>query len=235
MRRLPADAAVRQCLGARIRQLRLQQGLTQDDLAGQLDMALKALQRLESGQHNPTLDTMAHVARGLRVSVGALLSDAAETHALAPLLAKGWRPAGQGQQRRAIAVMDIHAVAGLVPLHAEGQVATRLQPPKGAGWEQEGLFIARVSGDSMTPAIPDGAWCLFRQPAEQPWVGRTLLVHLPDTGGWLLKRVAAVEAPESGGWRVRLTSRNPAYSALELAIDDPSELVVAGEWLAVLA
>lgn len=86
----------------------------------------------------------------------------------------------------------------------------------------------------MAPLVPDSSWCLFRQPAEQPWVGRNLLVCLPDEGGWLLKRIAAVEAPESGGWVVRLTSRNPAYTPREVTFADVSEFIAAGELVEVL-
>ncbi len=97
-----------------------------------------------------------------------------------------------------------------------------------------GLFLIQVRGDSMQPQISDGAWCLMRQPPEQPFIGRTLLIYLAETGGWLLKRVAAMEAPDSGGWLVRLTSRNSAYAPIELAVADPSDLIIAGELLEVV-
>lgn len=52
----------------------------------------------------------------------------------------------------------------------------------------EGLFVARVTGESMNRRIPNGAYCVFRHPVEGSRDGRVLLVEQesisdPDHGG----------------------------------------------------
>ena len=44
----------------------------------------------------------------------------------------------------------------------------------------KGMFVAQVVGKSMEPAIPDGAWCLFRAPVGGTRQGKTVLVQLRD-------------------------------------------------------
>ena len=44
----------------------------------------------------------------------------------------------------------------------------------------KGVFVAQVVGGSMEPAIPDGAWCLFRAPVAGTRQGKTVLVQLRD-------------------------------------------------------
>ena len=43
-----------------------------------------------------------------------------------------------------------------------------------------GMFVARVVGRSMEPAIPDGAWCLFAAPVTGTRQGRIVLAALRD-------------------------------------------------------
>ena len=43
-----------------------------------------------------------------------------------------------------------------------------------------GMFVAQVVGRFMEPAIPDGAWCLFRAPVEGTRQVKTVLVQLRD-------------------------------------------------------
>lgn len=237
MKHLPPDHALRLRLATRLKFLRQERALTQEQLALRLEMQLKAVQRLESGTHNPTIDTLGRIAQGLGVDVSALLdkSDQSSAGVLAGLTRAGWRVRQvRGRPSKAIPVVDVLAAAGRDPLMREGTVIAEALPPRDRQLRADGLFLVQVCGDSMQPQIRDGAWCLMRHPAEQPWVGRTILVCLPNSGGWLLKRVAAVEAPESGGWRVRLTARNPECAAVDLMLADASELVVAGELLEVV-
>jgi transcriptional regulator with XRE-family HTH domain len=59
--------------GRIIRQLREDRRLTQADLAKQADVARITLLRIEGGSQDPTLSTLARLARALRVSVRDLL------------------------------------------------------------------------------------------------------------------------------------------------------------------
>ena len=41
---------------------------------------------------------------------------------------------------------------------------------------EKGMFVAKVSGNSMEPLIPDGAYCLFRQPRAGTRQNKVVLV-----------------------------------------------------------
>jgi transcriptional regulator with XRE-family HTH domain len=53
-------------LGRRIKELRKQACLTQEELAGRVDIAPRHLSRLERGVHYPSLDTLEMIALTLR-------------------------------------------------------------------------------------------------------------------------------------------------------------------------
>ena len=42
------------------------------------------------------------------------------------------------------------------------------------------MFVARITGRSMEPVIPDGAYGLFRSPVQGTRQGKTVLVQLRD-------------------------------------------------------
>ncbi len=60
-------------LGIRIAQLRFERGMSQRKFALVLELDRVTLNRIEAGKANPTLDTLARIARGLDVSVEELL------------------------------------------------------------------------------------------------------------------------------------------------------------------
>jgi transcriptional regulator with XRE-family HTH domain len=64
--------------GRRLRELREQEGLTQDRLAKRSGLHASAIARLERGQHEPLLSTILSLARGLHVSPGDLLDKLAD-------------------------------------------------------------------------------------------------------------------------------------------------------------
>lgn len=61
----------------RIAELRRLAGLTQEGLARKANMSVSTIQKLESGQFRPRLDTALQIARALRVSVDDLFGEAA--------------------------------------------------------------------------------------------------------------------------------------------------------------
>ncbi|MCU0655056.1 MAG: helix-turn-helix domain-containing protein [Polyangiaceae bacterium] len=100
-----------------------------------------------------------------------------------------------------------------------------------------GAFVARVTGKSMEPSIPDGALALFRRPGPGNRNGRTLLIQIreattPEDGGaYLLKVFERVR--ENGQDQIRLRSRNPAVAPL-LFPAEREELQVIAEFVKVL-
>ena len=114
---------------------------------------------------------------------------------------------------------------------------------------QNGMFVARISGRSMEPRIPDGSWCLFRQAPGGSRDKRLLLVQhasVSEAGfpvGFTLKRYTSerVEDPETGEMRhqrIVLQPLNAEYPAIELAEEDGDEgigaLRVIGEFVCVV-
>jgi transcriptional regulator with XRE-family HTH domain len=61
--------------GARMRKLRDEQGISQDELSRVTDVHPTAIGRMERGAREPRLTTILRIARGLEVSPGDLLDD----------------------------------------------------------------------------------------------------------------------------------------------------------------
>jgi len=106
-----------------------------------------------------------------------------------------------------------------------------------------GMFVAQVVGKSMEPAIPDGAWCLFRAPVEGTRQGKTVLVQLrdatdPETGQrYTVKRYTSEKAEKDDSWRhekITLEPVNPGFDPIVLTAEDHGELQVIAEFIEVL-
>lgn len=110
---------------------------------------------------------------------------------------------------------------------------------------QPGLFVARVTGDSMNRRIPDGAWCLFRLGAAGSRKGKVVVFGLrddidPETGAsFTVKFYDSEQAADDGSWkhtRVRLIpdSTNPAHQVMELDESQEGAAWVVAEFVSVL-
>ena len=107
-----------------------------------------------------------------------------------------------------------------------------------------GMFVARIAGRSMEPAIPDGAYGLFRAPVRGTRQGKTVLVRLrdatdPETGArYTVKRYESEKAADGGSWRhARITLRpnNPEFEPIVLTGADEGEIAVVAELVEVVA
>ena len=135
--------------------------------------------------------------------------------------------------------------APLVPLEAAGAFGDP-QSVEDGDWTwvevetrqrlRPGMFVARVAGRSMEPAIPDGAWCLFAAPVTGSRQGRTVLVQLhdavdPETGArYTVKRYESDKMPDGDAWShavVRLKPLNPAFEPIVL----PAPKKTRSRWL----
>lgn len=111
----------------------------------------------------------------------------------------------------------------------------------GAGRFVEGMFVARVVGDSMEPDIPNGSYCLFRPPPAGTRQGRKLLVWHEgvedrETGGQFTLKVYRSErsTDDDGAWRhttIRLEPLNPAHEPLVLTPESEGEVRILAEWV----
>ena len=111
-----------------------------------------------------------------------------------------------------------------------------------------GMFVARIVGRSMEPAVPDGAYGLFRAPVEGTRQGKTVLARLrdaadPETGArYTVKRYRSEKAGDGrgggGSWthaRITLQPLNPEFEAIVLAGRDEGEAAVVAELVEVIA
>lgn len=109
---------------------------------------------------------------------------------------------------------------------------------------QHGMFVAKVTGKSMEPLIPDNSYCLFRQPTAGTRNGKIVLVwHSgitdPHTDGCFTVKVYQSEKTEyeTGEWRhvrIKLNPKNPEYEPIILEPDDEGEVRVVAEFVHVV-
>ena len=106
-----------------------------------------------------------------------------------------------------------------------------------------GMFVARVAGRSMEPAIPDGAWCLFAAPVTGTRQGKTVLVQLrdavdPETGAsYTVKRYESEKTRDGDSWRhttIRLKPLNPDFEPIVLSGADEDNIQVVAEFVDVV-
>lgn len=108
---------------------------------------------------------------------------------------------------------------------------------------RRGMFVAQVVGKSMEPAIPDGAYCLFRAPVEGTRQGKTVLVQLrdatdPETGHrYTVKRYESEKRANGDSWRherITLKPANPDFEPIVLTDTEQGALQVVAELVEVL-
>ncbi|WP_312597793.1 helix-turn-helix transcriptional regulator [Brevundimonas sp.] len=66
-------------IGANIKRLRRERGLSQEALAGEAGLAMRHIGRIERGEGNPTVSMVARIANVLGVHPGALYDESATT------------------------------------------------------------------------------------------------------------------------------------------------------------
>ena len=142
----------------------------------------------------------------------------------------------------------------LVPLKAAAGAFSEPQNVTDDEWEwveidsrhrlRPGMFVAKVVGRSMEPAIPDGSYCLFAAPVTGTRQGKIVLVQLhdsadPETGErYTVKRYESEKAAsEDGTWRhmkISLKPHNRDFQPIELTCEDEGTVNVIAELVEVL-
>ena len=121
----------------------------------------------------------------------------------------------------------------LVPLKAAAGAFSDVQRVEDDGFDwvavesghrlRRGMFVAQVVGKSMEPAIPDGAFCLFRAPVEGTRQGKLVLVQMrddtdPESGQrYTVKRYGSEKAADGDAWRhtrINLSPVNPDFEPI---------------------
>ena len=117
--------------------------------------------------------------------------------------------------------------------------------PEEIGWTEvpgvslkPGMFVARVTGTSMEPLIPDGSWCLFRPCPAGSRGGRIVLVQLGTDGAgengcrFTVKKYHSEKTVTADGWRhdrIQLLPVNPAFEPIEIEAETSGDLTIVGE------
>jgi len=118
--------------------------------------------------------------------------------------------------------------------------------PEEIGWTEvpgvslkDGMFVARVTGTSMEPLIPDGSWCLFRPCPAGSREGRIVLVQFASLGAgenggrFTVKKYHSEKTVTADGWRhdrIQLLPVNPAFEPIEIERESSADLVIIGEF-----
>jgi SOS-response transcriptional repressor LexA len=117
--------------------------------------------------------------------------------------------------------------------------------PEEIGWTEvpgvslkPGMFVARVTGKSMEPLIPDGSWCLFRPCPAGSREGRIVLVQLGTDGAgenggrFTVKKYHSEKTVTADGWRhdrIQLLPLNSAFEPIEIEPENAGDLTIIGE------
>ena len=119
--------------------------------------------------------------------------------------------------------------------------------PEEIGWTEvpgvavkPGMFVARVTGKSMEPLIPDGSWCLFRPCPAGSREGRIVLAQFASLGAgenggrFTVKKYHSEKTVTADGWQhesIQLLPVNPAFEPITLEQENGDDLMIVGEHL----
>ena len=155
------------------------------------------------------------------------------------------RPAADARYVRCVPLVPLAAAAGTFgdPHTVPGESEWEWVEVDTARPLRRGMFVARVVGRSMEPAVPGGAWCLFASPVTGTRAGKVVLVQLhdaldPDTGQrFTVKRYRSEKTAGEDGWRhvrITLAPDNPEFSPIELKEEDEGSVAVVAELVEVI-
>lgn len=106
------------------------------------------------------------------------------------------------------------------------------------------MFVARVSGESMEPRIPNKAYCVFRFNPVGSRQNKIVLAQYrgpedPETGGsFTIKKYKSEKVMNADGtWahvRITLSPINPNFEPIVLNEDDEGQVQVIAEFISVL-
>lgn len=148
-----------------------------------------------------------------------------------------------------VPLLGLRAAAGL---WSDDQVIIAQTPAAAENWVawdnmpalETDMFIARVMGRSMEPAIPDGSYCLFRPLGTRDPRNRKVLVRHPgiadsESGGQFTVKVYTTDearalAAGEAFHRIILKPLNPDYEPIVLTVEDEEQVRVLAEVVEVL-
>lgn len=204
-------------VGRRIAELRAARGWTQEGLAERLGVGAKYVQGVERGTENLTLRTLARVAEELGTRPIALLRRPLRDGARPgrprkeSLPFEETEPGPSDFYRTCVPLVTLEASAGPAA-PARLVETTAWVKPRSRRKLGQGMFVARIVGDSMEPTLSQGAFGLFRSASHRPEAGAVVLAARTegDEAAFVVKRLSGTVR------RARLSSDNPAHPPIPL-------------------
>jgi phage repressor protein C with HTH and peptisase S24 domain len=239
--------------GNRLTLFRESNGLTQDALASMLGTSRTAISLIENGQRTPSKNFLLKISDVYGVSSDWLLNGQGE-------MQRALGPGFKGSKMRIeppdyakpahgdfqscdidysmIRRMDLSVSAGSGVVALEGQDAASVALP--SRWLSSAAINANLSvlvsvkGDSMSPAIPDGAFVLVHLPEKA--VTKAGIYAFNLDGQSFVKRLVPSEADGEGRpLAISIISDNPAFPPKVLTGRKLNDMRVVGRVRAVLA
>jgi DUF2075 family protein/SOS-response transcriptional repressor LexA len=178
--------------------------------------------------------------------VGALVPDFKEPEAVKATPAYPFRilsPEEAAACGNAVPIFDIKIAAGDFSREQWLQDCQYAELPDHLN-AKPGFFLAQVVGESMNRRIPNGSWCIFREPAGGSTNGKVVIVQSreiqdPETGGqytvkiYLSEKIQTEDSWSHRSIRLEPDSHDPEYHPLILEADTSTDLKVIGEFIAI--
>ena len=195
--------------GKTLRRLRVERGLSQEDVARRLGTSRQVISRYESGARMPKLSTVTALAAALDAPLGALTGEA-EVFGLPGVERPKWRR-----------VPLLGDIACGEPILAEENVEGYVEVDASVRCD----FTLRCRGDSMEPRLRDGDIVMIR---IQPDVLDGQIAAVLIGGEATLKHV--YHLPGRAG--LRLMPENPAHAPIFVTPDNADEARILGRAVA---
>ncbi len=233
---------LRRAVAANIRSLAKGRKRALNTLADLAGVSRAQMFNVLAARTGATVDWLAKIADALDVPPAALLAETVAAPRKPATIEKRLPfvrvPAEIAAKRGAVPLVSLRAAAGPFGRGEEVELEEWVVPNTRRKMSTE-MFVAQVEGESMTPKIPNGAYCLFRHPVRGPLAGKIVLIahrrfHDPETHArYAVKRFVEARKTRSGV-RVRLASFNAKFRAIEVEVEDPQDLRVIAELVDVL-
>ncbi len=124
-------------IGARIRNLRAEQGLTLDALATEADVSRAMLSRIERGESSGTAQLLAKVCNGLGITLAALFVEPAASSPLARHADQPtWRDPASGYLRRTVSPSGTRSLVDVTEIEFPPGATVQFDNTRSIGTEQ---------------------------------------------------------------------------------------------------
>ena len=207
-------------LGAALRQMRQQKGLSQQALATRAAVSRNFVAQIERGESVPTVATLARLAAALSTTVGELLGEEL--------------PDAAASDAVAVPIVADRIAAGpplFVADHLDGHEALPRALLRNLGTDPAQAMLVRLGADqdSMADTIPPGATVLLDRTPVREVVSRGIYAVREEVGGEMgctIKRLVL----DADARVLILLSDNPAYlpRAVRLRAGQPLTEAIVG-------